>query len=88
MVQYDGFITRLVDCNGLERKRGMMIWFKCTSGNLINIVDTPGHADFGGGVERIMSVVNDVALLRTHDLSQCSKSRLRAWAAEAPRPNA
>ena len=41
----------------------MTIWFKCTSGNLINSVDTPGHADFGGRVQRIMSVVNDVALV-------------------------
>ena len=41
----------------------MTIWFKYTSGNLIDIVDTPGHADFGGGVERIMSMVHGMALV-------------------------
>jgi len=63
----DGFITRLMDSNDLERERGITILSKCTSvsydGNLINIVDTPGHADFGGEVERIMSMVDGVALV-------------------------
>lgn len=62
-----GFITRLMDSNDLERERGITILSKCTSvnynGNLINIVDTPGHADFGGEVERIMSMVDGVALV-------------------------
>ncbi|PPQ78778.1 hypothetical protein CVT25_010651 [Psilocybe cyanescens] len=63
----DGFIKRLMDSNELERERGITILSKCTSvdyeGNLINIVDTPGHADFGGEVERIMSMVDGVALI-------------------------
>jgi GTP-binding protein len=56
-----------MDSNDLERERGITILSKCTSvnynGNLINIVDTPGHADFGGEVERIMSMVDGVALV-------------------------
>lgn len=63
----DGFITRLMDSNDLERERGITILSKCTSieynGHLINIVDTPGHADFGGEVERILSMVDGVALI-------------------------
>ncbi|KAJ4476707.1 GTP-binding protein TypA [Lentinula aciculospora] len=62
-----GFITRVMDSNDLEKERGITILSKCTSvmykGNLINIVDTPGHADFGGEVERIMSMVDGVALI-------------------------
>ncbi|KAF5374138.1 hypothetical protein D9615_008881 [Tricholomella constricta] len=63
----NGFITRVMDSNDLERERGITILSKCTSvnynGNLINIVDTPGHADFGGEVERILSMVDGVALV-------------------------
>ncbi|KAF9482852.1 hypothetical protein BDN70DRAFT_828411 [Pholiota conissans] len=63
----DGFITRVMDSNDLERERGITILSKCTSidynGHLINIVDTPGHADFGGEVERILSMVDGVALV-------------------------
>ncbi|KAJ3569263.1 hypothetical protein NP233_g5162 [Leucocoprinus birnbaumii] len=63
----NGFVTRVMDSNDLERERGITILSKCTSinyqGNLINIVDTPGHADFGGEVERIMSMVDGVALV-------------------------
>jgi GTP-binding protein len=63
----DAFGTRVMDSNDLERERGITILSKCTSinfqGNLINIVDTPGHADFGGEVERIMSMVDGVALV-------------------------
>ncbi|EKM77116.1 hypothetical protein AGABI1DRAFT_62123 [Agaricus bisporus var. burnettii JB137-S8] len=63
----DVLATRVMDSNDLERERGITILSKCTSinfqGNLINIVDTPGHADFGGEVERIMSMVDGVALI-------------------------
>jgi len=63
----DGFITRVMDSNDLERERGITILSKCTSvlynGNQINIVDTPGHADFGGEVERVLSMVDGVALV-------------------------
>src|SRR5437764_13189460 len=58
---------RAMDSNDLERERGITILAKCTSvewaGTRINIVDTPGHADFGGEVERILSMVAGVVLL-------------------------
>jgi GTP-binding protein len=58
---------RAMDSNDLERERGITILAKCTSveyeGARINIVDTPGHADFGGEVERILSMVDGVVLL-------------------------
>jgi GTP-binding protein len=58
---------RAMDSNDLERERGITILAKCTSLDWndvhINIVDTPGHADFGGEVERILSMVNGVVLL-------------------------
>ncbi|MDH5748485.1 MAG: translational GTPase TypA [Rhodospirillales bacterium] len=58
---------RAMDSNELERERGITILAKCTSveweGVRINIVDTPGHADFGGEVERILSMVDGVLLL-------------------------
>ncbi len=59
--------TCAMDSNELERERGITILSKCTSvewkGVRINIVDTPGHADFGGEVERILSMVDGVILL-------------------------
>ncbi|MDR3518331.1 MAG: translational GTPase TypA [Azospirillaceae bacterium] len=58
---------RAMDSNDLERERGITILAKCTSvlwhDYRINIVDTPGHADFGGEVERILSMVDGVLLL-------------------------
>ncbi|QKS01491.1 translational GTPase TypA [Sphingomonas sp. CL5.1] len=58
---------RAMDSNDLERERGITILAKPTSieweGTRINIVDTPGHADFGGEVERILSMVDGVILL-------------------------
>ena len=58
---------RAMDSNDLERERGITILAKATSvewGDIrINIVDTPGHADFGGEVERILSMVDGVVLL-------------------------
>ena len=56
-----------MDSGDIERERGITIFAKCTSvdwnGTRVNIVDTPGHADFGGEVERILSMVDGVILL-------------------------
>src|SRR5258707_13298499 len=58
---------RVMDSNALERERGITIMAKNTAitykGIKINIVDTPGHADFGGEVERVMNMVDGVLLL-------------------------
>ena len=60
-------VERVMDSNDLERERGITITAKNTAvqyGDIkINIVDTPGHADFGGEVERILKMVNGVILL-------------------------
>ena len=59
--------TRAMDSNDLERERGITILAKTTAihykGYRINILDTPGHADFGGEVERIMNMVDGVLLV-------------------------
>ena len=60
-------VDRVMDSNDLERERGITILSKNTavhySGHKINIVDTPGHADFGGEVERVLKMVDGVLLL-------------------------
>ena len=60
-------VDRVMDSNDLERERGITILAKNTAihygDTKINIVDTPGHADFGGEVERILKMVNGVILL-------------------------
>ncbi|MBQ2252492.1 MAG: GTP-binding protein, partial [Clostridia bacterium] len=58
---------RVMDSNALERERGITILAKNTSvmyeGTKINIIDTPGHADFGGEVERILNMVDSAIVL-------------------------
>ncbi len=63
----EALVERVMDSNDLERERGITIIAKNTAiqwqGYHINIVDTPGHADFGGEVERVLSMVDSVLLL-------------------------
>ena len=66
-VKADEAQEAVLDSNDLERERGITILAKCTSvvykGVTLNIVDTPGHADFGSEVERILKMVDGVLLL-------------------------
>jgi GTP-binding protein len=64
---HEKMVERVMDSNDIERERGITILAKnCAidyGGTRINIVDTPGHADFGGEVERVLSMVDGVLLL-------------------------
>src|SRR5439155_3586990 len=65
--QHQQVVSRVMDSNELERERGITILAKNTAifykGTKINIVDTPGHTDFGGEVERTLTMVDGVLLL-------------------------
>ena len=65
--EHQQVVERALDRNDLERERGITILAKCTSvvwkNTRINIVDTPGHADFGGEVERILGMVDGAIVL-------------------------
>ena len=65
--EHEEHTERIMDSNAIEKERGITILSKHTSikwkSYIINIIDTPGHADFGGEVERVMSMVDSVLLV-------------------------
>ena len=79
---------RAMDSNELERERGITILAKNTAVHyhdlLINIVDTPGHADFGGEVERTLSMVDGVLLLVDASEGRCRRPASCSEGARAP----
>jgi len=72
-----GTVERVMDSNDQEKERGITILSKNTALRWreyrINIVDTPGHADFGGEVERVLSMVDSVLLLSMRRKGRCRR---------------
>src|SRR3989304_6215751 len=87
-------VERIMDSNDLERERGITILAKNTAINYkgvkINIIDTPGHADFGGEVERVLKMADGVLLLVDAAEGTMPQARvaLRNPSASHPRPPA
>src|SRR2546426_8600901 len=83
---------RVMDSNPLERERGITILSKNTAvrwgDTKINIVDTPGHADFGGEVERILRMVDGFLLLVDAAEGPMPQTRFVAGEGAGPRPEA
>ena len=83
---------RAMDSNDLERERGITILAKVTSllwkGTRINIVDTPGHADFGGEVERILNMVDGAIILVDAAEGPMPQTKFVLSKALRPRPQA
>ena len=81
---------RVMDSNDLERERGITILAKNTSVHYkdfkINIVDTPGHADFGGEVERVLKMVDGVLLLIDSFEGPMPQTRFVRWIEKTPKP--
>ena len=81
---------RVMDSNDLERERGITILSKNTSvmhgDTKINILDTPGHADFGGEVERVLTMVDGVLLLVDSYYGKVQHGRFRVETHPLPTP--
>ena len=77
---------RVMDSNDIERERGITILSKNTAvfykGTKINIVDTPGHADFGGEVERVLKMVDGVVLV-VDAFEGPQKSSMKSWSSSS-----
>ena len=84
--------AQAMDCNDLERERGITILAKCTSllwkDTRINIVDTPGHADFGGEVERILNMVDGAIVLVDASEGPDAADQVRGLQGAEARPEA
>ena len=82
-------VDRVMDSGDIERERGITILAKNTAvhyGNTkINIVDTPGHADFGGEVERVLKMVDGVLLLVDSFEGPMPQTRFVRWVVNTPK---